>query len=84
MESKARNMMNPEYMWDLTPMYANDELWEADLKEAESMVKTLGDIPGTLGASAESLKKGLDRIYAAERKVEKVYIYAFLKKSGVS
>lgn len=82
MESKARNMMNPEYMWDLTPMYANDDMWEADLKEAEAMVKTLGDIPGTLGASCENLKNGLDRIFAAERKVEKVYIYAFLKKSG--
>ena len=82
MESKARNLMNPEYMWDLTPMYANDELWEADLKECEALAKNLGDIPGTLGASAESLKNGLDRIFAAQRKVEKVYIYAFLKKSG--
>ena len=82
MESKTRDLMNPEYMWDLTPMYANDELWEADLKEAEAMAKALGDIPGTLGASAESLKNGLDRIFAAQRKVEKVYIYAFLKKSG--
>ncbi|MBR6767608.1 MAG: oligoendopeptidase F [Clostridia bacterium] len=82
MESKARNMMNPEYMWDLTPMYENDDMWEKDLREAEALIATLGDIPGTLGASAESLKNGLDRIYAAERKIEKAYIYAFLRKSG--
>ncbi|MBE5772723.1 MAG: oligoendopeptidase F [Clostridiales bacterium] len=82
MESKARNLMNPEFMWDLTPVYANDEAWEADLKECEALAKRLGDIPGTLGNSAESLKNGLDRINEAARKVEKVYCYAFLKKSG--
>ncbi len=82
MESKARNLMNPEFMWDLTPVYANDEAWEADLKECEALAKRLGDIPGTLGNSAESLKNGLDRINEAARKVEKVYSYAFLKKSG--
>lgn len=82
MESKARNLMNPEYMWDLTPMYANDDQWEADLKAVEAMLNTLSDIPGTLGNSAESLKNGLDRMYEANRRMEKAYIYAFLKKSG--
>ncbi len=82
MESKRRNEMNPEYMWDLTPIFADADAWKAALAEAEALVKGLENLPGTLGRSAEDLKAGVDKIYEAESRVERVYSYAFLSKSG--
>lgn len=76
-----RSEMNPEFMWDLTPIYESDDAWRAALKDAEASVAALADIPGTLGRSAEALKNGLDRVYAVSEVAERVYAYAMLKKS---
>ena len=81
MQAKTRSQMNPETMWDLSPIYENEAAWREALKGAEASVAALQDIPGTLGASAESLKAGLDRVYAASEAAERVYAYAMLKKS---
>ena len=81
MQAKTRSEMNPEYTWDLTPVYESDDAWRAALKSAEAMVAGLQDIPGTLGTSAAALKNGLDRIYAASEAAERVYAYAMLRKS---
>ena len=58
MEIKVRADMDPRYTWDLTPVFENDEAWEAALKDASETVATLGSIPGTLGNSVESFKAG--------------------------
>ena len=79
---KARNEMNPRFQWDLTPIFESDGAWRSALTEAEAAVKALADLPGTLGASVEALAGALDRVTAAEQKAERVYEYAFLKKSG--
>jgi len=82
MELKKRADMDPRFTWDLTPVFESDEAWEAALKEAGETVGTLASIPGTLGKSVESLKTGLDALSAAMEKMERVYCYAFLRKSG--
>ena len=82
MELKKRSEMNPEYMWDLTPIFASDDAWREALARGEAAVKSLADLPGTLGASAQALKAGLDRVYDAAEQVERVYAYAMLRKSG--
>ena len=82
MESRRRCEMNPDDLWDLTPIYPDRTAWQTALGEAEAAVKGLDGLPGTLGASAEALKTALDRVFAAMNLVEKVYTYAFLSKSG--
>ena len=82
MELKSRKDMNPEFMWDYTHMFPSKEAWEAAYKEAEELVKGLSVYEGTLGQSAASLKKALDAINAAGEKLELVYLYAMLHKSG--
>ena len=82
MELKKRSEMNPEYMWDLTPIFASDDAWREALDKGDAAVKSLADLPGTLGASAQALKAGLDRVYDAAEQVERVYAYAMLRKSG--
>jgi len=82
MEYKARADMDPRYQWDMSHIYANRAAWEAAYTEAEALVAELPALEGTLGASVESLKNGLDKLYAAAQAVELVYAYASLCKSG--
>ncbi len=81
MAVKQRNEINPQFTWDFTDIFASDEAWEAALQEADASVDTIAEIPGTLGNSAESMKAGLDKIFAATRRMELVYLYAMLRKN---
>ena len=81
MEIKTRSQMNPEDMWDLTAIFESDDAWREALARAQRMTDALGDIPGTLGKSAQALRDGLDRVYAAAELAERVYAYAMLRKS---
>ena len=79
---KARNEMNPEFTWDFSDIYASVEDWEKAVKAADSMIDMLPALHGTLGDSADSLKKALDKLFAAQEAAEKPYIYAMLFKSA--
>lgn len=81
METRKRIEIDPEFAWDLTPIFPDDSAWEAALSASEAAVRALSDIPGTLGQSAAALKSGLDRLYAASEAAERVYAYAMLRKS---
>ena len=82
MELKKRSEMNPEFMWDLKPIFPSDEAWREALKSTEAEAGTLDALRGTLGASAEALESGLNRLFEVREHAERVYSYAYLKKSG--
>ena len=82
MECKARNEMDAAYQWDLTPIFADKAAWEKAYAEAEQAVNQISALAGTLGASPESMKHGLDTIYETLQAVEKVYLYASLLKNS--
>ena len=79
---KARNEMDPKFMWDFSHMFATREDWEASYKECEGEIASLSALAGTVCASKESFKKALDTVNAVSEKVELVYLYAMLHKSG--
>lgn len=78
----TRKEMDPRFMWDLSDIFPSREAWEAAYEKTEAEIGTLGDLPGTLKVSKESLKAGLDRIYAVMEPVDLIYRYASLLKSG--
>ena len=84
MELKSRAEMNPEFMWDLTHMFKDNGEFEKAFSEAETLVGKIASLKGTLGESLQSLKNGLDTVYSVDEKVEPVYIYTMLRKSGDS
>ena len=57
---KSRKEMNPEFTWDFTHIYADNKAWESALAEADKIADTIPALKGTLGESAESLKKAMD------------------------
>jgi len=79
---KSRKEMNPMYCWDLSHIYADKAAWERAFAEAEEKVSAIPALMGTLGLSAENLKKGLDAVYGAAEVTERVYIYTMLNSSG--
>ena len=74
--------MDPKFMWDFSHMFATREDWEAAYKECEGEIAKLSALAGTVCASKESFKAALDAVYGVSKKVELVYLYAMLHKSG--
>lgn len=82
MELKNRNELDPAFQWDLTPIFADRAAWEAAYRDAQALAEQVPAVQGTLGADAESLKRGLETVVAASQAAERVYLYAMLQKSG--
>ena len=82
MSLKSRKEMDQKYMWDFTHIFESREAWEKAYSDAKAAVENIESVKGTLTASDESMKAGLDLIYAAGQKVEIVYLYAELHKEA--
>ncbi len=80
--AQNRRDMNPEYMWNLSDIFADKAAWEDAMQKAKGQVAQAAAVQGTLGKSAEDLKRGLDAIYDAAQHVNLVYLYAFLNLMG--
>ena len=57
---KKRSDISSENCWDLSKLVANDQEWEDNLKQFETMINKVEGFKGTLGQSPEQLKKCLD------------------------
>ncbi len=79
MALKNRNEVAVEHTWNFTDIFSDDAAWEAALAEAEKAVAGVDAIRGTLGASAASMKAGLDTMTEINRQVELLYLYAMLR-----
>lgn len=82
MELKERSKLKEEVKWTWRPVFADVSSWETAYAQAKQAVNAAGRAAGTLGRSAGSLKAGLDAVYDALEKVQRVYLYASLLKSG--
>ena len=82
MALKKRNEMDPKFQWKLSDIFADQNAWEAEYEKAQAEIPNIEALAGTLKTSKESLKAGLDRIYAVIEPVSLIYIYAMLCKSG--
>lgn len=71
-----RSEMAIEYTWDLTPVYANDQAWEADLARLEGMLPEISNMQGTIGQGAAVLLKLLKFRDDISSLLWQVYVYA--------
>ena len=77
---KERRDLDPAFMWDLTPMYADDAAWEADFASAEAECRELAQWQGKL-KDAPSVRGWLESLTAAARHMSRLYTYASLRHS---
>lgn len=82
MALKNRSEMDPQFQWKLTDIYPTQEAWERAYEVAGEEIKALTALPGTLKASKEGLKAGMDQIYRVMEQVNLLYLYAELSTSG--
>lgn len=81
MELKQRKEMNSQFTWDLSQIYKSREKWEKDYAEVADLIQKIPTLVGTLKASKQGLKVGLDFIAEVSCRCERVYLYALLTKS---
>ncbi|WP_180551942.1 oligoendopeptidase F [Staphylococcus haemolyticus] len=70
----------PNYTWDLTTIFKNDEPFEEALKEVEGYLGKEEQFKGHLADSADTLCDALALEDEIGTKLEKVYVYAHLKQ----
>ena len=80
--ANERKNMNKDFMWDLSHIFPSREAWDNACAELAPVAAELAALQGNLCSSASALADALDKIYSTMEKVEKVYLYAMLYKSG--
>ena len=79
MSVKKRSEQDPAWCWDLNAMYANDELWEKELAEANQDVENFRALCGKMQEGPQALLKILEAQEIMERKAENLYVYANMR-----
>ncbi|MFN8848547.1 MAG: hypothetical protein ACK5W4_02455, partial [Inhella sp.] len=79
--SAGAQAADPALTWDLTPIYASDNAWDAARQAALAELPALSALRGTLGRDAASLRTALDRISAANQRMERLWVYAYALQS---
>ncbi len=75
-ELLKRSEVKEENTWKLSDMYETNEAWEADLKKIDELASELGQMEGTVTASAKNLLKVCDTMAKMDQKIELAYNYA--------
>lgn len=65
--------------WDLTPLYADPQAWDADFEEAKALLPRIEPLRGTVGRSKADLRTVLDLNAEWDRRGERLGEYAFLR-----
>ena len=77
---KKRHEIAEEYKWKLEDAYANEETWEEDFKWVQEMLPGIEGFKGRLQESADVLYDVLKRLEKLQRRSEKLYVYARMRR----
>ncbi|WP_408071146.1 oligoendopeptidase F [Butyrivibrio sp. JL13D10] len=74
-----RNEVEKALTWRLEDIYENEDLWEADLKEALSIADKITEFNGKIADSAKNLLEVLKLYEQSELLISKFYGYAHMR-----
>ena len=77
---KERSELDPQFQWDLSSLYENDEQWEQALTTLDEKIASVAAYAGTLG-TAEGIRKYLDESTELDRLLSDLFCYANLRRS---
>lgn len=75
-EIKKRNEIPEEFKWNMEEVYADEELWRADIDKVKKMLPDLSKQQGRILSSPDNFKYTIELINSIELLVEKIYFYA--------
>lgn len=75
-ELPKRSEVAEEYTWDLSDMYTDKKIWEAELNEISSIMEEIEKTEGNVTASASRLINVLEKSALAGQKLELALNYA--------
>ena len=76
MEIPYRSELPKEQTWDLTRVFKTEADWEAAFKAVKQEVKALPALEDGFTESAAVLYDRLTQIFAVDRRLSKIYVYA--------
>lgn len=76
----TRDKIEEKYQWNLQDIYATDAAWENDFNYVEEHINDLKSYRGKLGESGKTLLACLQESELLERKMDNMYVYAYLTK----
>ena len=77
---KDRSEIDLKYKWDLSTMYASDELWEDDFKKASELADKFTKYQGNVTNSSNTLLSTLRDIDSIDLLLGKMICYAKMKQ----
>jgi len=77
---RERKDIDTKYKWDLSTLYANDEMWEEDSKKAKELSKKIKEYQGKLTTNSMILLEVLKLRDQLSRITENIYTYAKMRQ----
>ena len=75
-QERDRAKIPEKYKWNLTDLYRDPAAWRAAKDKLASELPQLRQFKGRLTSSAATLADALDRQYALEKELSRLYVYA--------
>src|SRR5690349_18522644 len=77
-QTRERASVPARYTWNLADIYPNDAAWRAEKDAIAKQVPAIANFKGKLGSSAATLADTLDKLYALDKTLSRLYVYASL------
>ena len=74
--SESESVQEARYRWDLTPFYASDAAWEAELERLRAEISSLTAYEGRLKRNAKTLLAAMEAQSAFTKEVLRLWTYA--------
>ncbi len=74
-----RKDVRPDHQWDLSPLFAADEYWEALYDRVSAELAAYSDYRGKLDQSPRMLREAIEFDLAVSRDMSRLYTYAHLR-----
>jgi oligoendopeptidase F len=77
-QERDRSKIPDALKWNLSDIYASDAAWRGAKDAFAAEMPTLGRFKGRLTSSAAAMADGLDRMFALDKELSRLYVYASL------
>ena len=75
-QERDRTKIEDKYKWNLADLYPSEAAWRAAKEQLAAEIPTLDRFRGKLTASATTLADALDRLYALDKELSRLAVYA--------